>query len=105
MGRNHRCRGSLGNIGSRRGRLRRHRGPWMRKQSAYRPVFEDWLFHVVLPFAAYAVLAVSAFAAPYSARPALFLVGAAALVLLSTGIHNAWDAVTYQIFVRSRKDA
>src|SRR5439155_1270151 len=26
MGRNHRCRGSLGNIGSRRGRLRRHRG-------------------------------------------------------------------------------
>jgi len=77
----------------------------MRKQSAYRPVFEDWLFHVVLPFAAYAVLAVSAFAAPYYARPALFLVGAAALVLLSTGIHNAWDAVTYQIFVRSRKDA
>src|SRR5256886_14483450 len=77
----------------------------MRKQSAYRPVFEDWLFHVVLPFAAYAVLAVSAFAAPYSARPALFLVGAAALVLLSIGIHNAWDAVTYQVFVRSWKDA
>src|SRR5256885_6904302 len=77
----------------------------MRKQTAYRPVFEDWLFHVVLPFAAYAVLAVSAFAAPYSARPALFLVGAAALVLLSIGIHNAWDAVTYQVFVRSRKDA
>ena len=77
----------------------------MRKQSAYRPVFEDWLFHVLLPFAAYAALAVSAFTAPYYARPALFLVGASALVLLSIGIHNPWDAVTYQVFVRSRKDA
>src|SRR5947199_3476157 len=40
----------------------------MRKQSAYRPVFEDWLFHGVLPFKAYAVLAISASAAPYYAR-------------------------------------
>jgi len=76
----------------------------MRKQSAYRPVFEDWLFHVLLPFASYAVLAISASIAAYSVRPALFLVGAAALVLLLIGIHNAWDAVTYQVFVRSRKD-
>jgi hypothetical protein len=75
----------------------------MRLQSVYRPVFEDWLFHVLLPFAAYAVLAISAFVAPYSARPALFLVGAAALVLLLVGIHNAWDAVTYQVFVRSKQ--
>src|SRR5205823_10802339 len=76
----------------------------MRMQSAYRPVFEDWLFHVLLPLAAYALLAVSAFAAPYDARPALFLVGAAAVVLLLIGIHNAWDAVTYQVFVRPRQD-
>jgi len=75
----------------------------MRLQSVYRPVFEDWLFHVLLPFAAYAVLAISAFVAHYSARPALFLVGAAALVLLLVGIHNAWDAVTYQVFVRSKQ--
>ncbi|TMA00517.1 MAG: hypothetical protein E6J97_04050 [Methanobacteriota archaeon] len=65
---------------------------------------QDWLFHVVLPFTAYAVLAISASAAPYYARPSLFLVGAAALLLLLIGIHNAWDAVTYQVFVRSRKD-
>ena len=76
----------------------------MRKQDAYRPVFEDWLFHVLLPLAAYAILAISAFAAQYNVRPALFLVGGAALVLLLTGIHNAWDAVTYQVFVRSRQD-
>jgi len=35
----------------------------MRVQSAYRPVFEDWLFHVLLPFASYAALVISAYAA------------------------------------------
>jgi hypothetical protein len=29
----------------------------------------------------------------------LFAVGAAALLLLFVGIHNAWDAVTYHVFV------
>src|SRR5215211_6872504 len=28
----------------------------MRAQTVYKPVFEDWLFHVLLPFAAYAML-------------------------------------------------
>ena len=28
----------------------------MRAQTAYRPVFEDWLFHVLLPLAAYGLL-------------------------------------------------
>ncbi len=72
----------------------------MRVQSAYQPVFEDWLFHVLLPFAAYAVLAISAYAAYSHARPALFLVGAAALLLLFIGIHNAWDAVTAPVGVQ-----
>ena len=74
----------------------------LRVQTAYQPVFEDWLFHVLLPFASYAMLAGSAFAAQSYARPALFLVGAAALLLLFVGIHNAWDAVTYHVFVRRR---
>ena len=38
----------------------------MRKQAAYKPGFEDWLFYVVLPFGAYLLLALSAFAAPRS---------------------------------------
>jgi hypothetical protein len=76
----------------------------LRVQTVYQPVFEDWLFHVLLPFAAYAMLAVSAYAAHSHARPALFLVGAAALLLLFIGIHNAWDAVTYHVFVRSRQE-
>jgi hypothetical protein len=75
----------------------------MRAQTAYRPVFEDWLFHVLLPFAAYATLAGSAFAAYFHPRPALFTVGAAALLLLFTGIHNAWDTVTHLVFVQRRR--
>jgi hypothetical protein len=75
----------------------------MRVQTIYRPVFEDWLFHVLLPLAAYAVLAGAAFAAYSHTRPALFLVGAAALLLLFVGIHNAWDTVTHLVFVRRRE--
>ena len=74
----------------------------MRRQTAYRPVFEDWLFHVLLPLMAYAILTGSAFAARPYTRLALFTVGAAALLLLFVGIHNAWDAVTYHVFVRRR---
>ncbi len=74
----------------------------MRAQTIYRPVPEDWLFHVAFPLAAYAVLAVSAFVAHSRARTALFLVGAGALVLLFVGIHNAWDTVTYHVFVRRK---
>jgi hypothetical protein len=74
----------------------------MRAQTAYQPVFEDWLFHVLLPLAAYTILAGSAFAARSHARTALFLVGAAALMLLFTGIHNAWDTVMHLVFVESQ---
>jgi len=76
----------------------------MRAQTVYKPVFEDWLFHVLLPLAAYAVLAGSAFAARSAARTALFLVGAAALLLLFTGIHNAWDTVTHLVFVEKQRN-
>jgi len=72
----------------------------MRMQTIYTPQFENWLFHVWLPFAAYAMLAGSAYAARSNAARALFGVGAAALLLLFIGIHNAWDAVTYHVFVK-----
>jgi len=72
----------------------------IRTQSIYTLVFEDWLFHILLPFAAYAVLTVSAYAAHTHLRMALFGVAAAALLLLFVGIHNAWDAVTYHVFFK-----
>jgi len=72
----------------------------MRAQTVYQPVVEDWLCHVLLPMAAYATLAVSAYETQSHSHEALFAVGAAALLLLFCGIHNAWDAVTYHVFTR-----
>ena len=74
----------------------------MRLQAAYKPQFEDWLFHVLLPIAAYAMLVLSAIAAPSHMHEALFGVGATALLLLFIGIHNAWDGVAYHVFVTRR---
>ncbi len=72
------------------------------RQGAYKPVFEDWLCHVILPLVAYAILTFSAFAAWRHERPALFAVGAASLILLFDGIHNAWDTTTYHVYTKSR---
>jgi hypothetical protein len=77
----------------------------MRTQTAYKPVFEDWLFHFWLPMAAYATLAISGYAAPTKASEALFGVAAGALLLLFIGIHNAWDAVTYHVIAITRNKA
>ena len=76
----------------------------MRNQTAYKPEFEDWLFHALLPLAAYLTLAASAYAARIYPREALFGVAAAVLLLLFIGIHNAWDAVTYHVYTKSRDD-
>jgi hypothetical protein len=78
----------------------------MRKQSAYKPEFEDWLFHVLLPLAAYVALGASAYVARMDLKQSLFAVASAALLLLFIGIHNAWDAVTYHIYMhRSKRDS
>ncbi|HKS23477.1 MAG TPA: hypothetical protein VJZ76_11800 [Thermoanaerobaculia bacterium] len=60
-----------------------------RRQTGYQPVFEDWLWHVGLPTAAYAML----FGAGVAG--ALTVIAAAALLLLLIGIHNAWDSAVY----------
>jgi len=76
----------------------------MRAQAVYQPVFEDWMFHFVLPFLAYAVLTLSALVAHTNARSAMFMVGATSLLLMFIGIHNAWDTVMYQVFVLKQEE-
>lgn len=66
-----------------------------RGQDGYEPVLEDWLFHVVFPFLSYAALLGAGISIQRHPAPALFSVGAASLLLLFVGIHNAWDTVTY----------
>jgi len=75
----------------------------VRRQTVYRPGFEDWLFHAVLPLLAYAGLIVVASAAFSFGRAALFGVGGATLLLLFIGIHNAWDNVAYHVFIKKHQ--
>jgi len=73
----------------------------MRRQSGYKPVLEDWIWHLVMPLAAYAMLFVGAAGLSHDQTWSLFLIGAAVLLLLFIGIHNAWDTVTYMVMNRT----
>ena len=66
-----------------------------RRQTAYQPVGEDWLWHAILPTIAYTLLIVASAFVPVAPAKALFLVGGIAMALIFIGIHNAWDAVAY----------
>jgi ribosomal protein S18 acetylase RimI-like enzyme len=65
------------------------------RQRTYRPVGEDWLWHVLLPTAAYIAVLSAAFLFMVGHAVPLFAVGVATLLLLCVGIHNAWDTVIY----------
>ncbi len=75
----------------------------MRSQPSYHPVFEDWLFHAGLPVLAYVGLTVSALLVPSHARGAIFGIAGAALLLLSIGIHNAWDNVLFLVNLKRER--
>ena len=66
-----------------------------RRQTAYQPVVEDWVWHVILPLIAYGSLIGAVVALPQATIPALFLVAGVSLMLIFIGIHNAWDTVAY----------
>ena len=54
---------------------------------------------ILLPLLAYALLALTPLPSLAYERETLFGVGAGVLLLLFAGIHNAWDAVSFQVFV------
>ena len=68
-----------------------------RRQQGYHPVLEDWVWHAILPTAAYAMLLVAGIAIERSSARGMFTIGAAVLLLVFIGIHNAWDTVTYMM--------
>jgi hypothetical protein len=80
-------------------RLRR-----VRQQTNYTPVLEDWLWHTVFPLVSYTALVVAAIMLPGNPAPALFVTGAATVLLLFIGIHNAWDTVTYLVLEQSQSE-
>ena len=66
-----------------------------RMQKGYKPVFEDWVWHTILPALAYLSMLVAAARLVVSPTSMMFVIAGAALLLLFIGIHNAWDTVTY----------
>ena len=70
----------------------------------YTPVFADWLWHAVLPTAAYAGLVLVAFVVARSTEAALEGTAVFSMGLLYVGIHNAWD-VAVSISVRGDETA
>lgn len=75
-----------------------------RHQTDYQPVLEDWLWHTVFPLVSYTALVVAAIMLPGNPALALFIIGAVTVLLLFTGIHNAWDSVTYLVSEHSQPE-
>lgn len=71
------------------------------RQRSYQPVLEDWIWHALLPTLAYAALLWSGIALLHALLSALYVAGAATLLLLFIGIHNAWDTITYIMLARA----
>ena len=69
-----------------------------RRVTGYQPVFEDWLFHAILPLIAYGALLIAGIVTN------LYVIAAAALLLLYVGIHNAWDTAMF-ISMKKREQA
>jgi len=70
----------------------------MLRQTVYHPVLEDWVFHLILPVVSCLLFTITPLVALSHVREALFGGAAASLLLLFVGIHNAWDAVSFQVF-------
>jgi hypothetical protein len=61
----------------------------------YKPDLSDWVRFIAVPMAAYIVISVGGFELVHDPAQASFAIGAATIVLIFVGIHNAWDVVTY----------
>ena len=74
-----------------------------RRSEHYKPVLEDWIWHTITPFLSYCALAIASLFLPNHPTPSLFIIAASSLLLLFTGIHNAWDAVIFLALARKQK--
>ena len=74
------------------------------RQTEYQAVFEDWLFHTILPPLAYTALLASGILLAGRPMGALFVSAGAVVLLVAIGIHNAWDTVTYITLEQIRRE-
>jgi hypothetical protein len=74
------------------------------RQRDYEPVLEDWIWHTILPALSYWAMFLAGVVLSRNSAGALFVIGAATLLLVFIGIHNAWDTVTYVAVEFRRRD-
>ena len=65
-----------------------------RRVTAYSPDPEDWIWYTIVPLIAYGAVIIGAVTLPFMPVRALFTVAGAVVLLIFTGIRNAWDVVT-----------
>jgi hypothetical protein len=75
----------------------------VRRGTGYKPVFEDILWHFVLPLTAYTSLLVASAMFTGYMDAALFTIAPAVLLLMLIGIHNAWDTATWMTYFTKRQ--
>jgi hypothetical protein len=75
------------------------------RQTSYHMVLEDWIFFAWLPILAHGILMAAGLTLRSHPERALFGVAITSLVLLFTGIHNAWDTVTFIAVSREADEA
>ncbi|HEY1297588.1 MAG TPA: hypothetical protein VGJ60_31285 [Chloroflexota bacterium] len=76
-----------------------------RRSRPYRPDREDWAWHGVTPCVSYVALGFGGLL--FAGAPTLspYLLSVSILLLMVTGIHNAWDTVAYTTTVPDRDAA
>lgn len=67
----------------------------VKRITLYEPDVSDWIWFVGLPMVTYIALCVAGFMLVHVPLQSSFAIGAATLLLIFIGIHNAWDVVTY----------
>ncbi len=65
------------------------------RMTDYRADTEDWFWYMGVPLVAYAVLLIGGIAMLRAPVSTMFGIAGAALLFICSGIHNAWDTVTY----------
>jgi hypothetical protein len=76
----------------------------MRRVPGYQTPLKDWLWYIAVPLSAHIVLIVSAVTLPANPALVLYLISVVMVVLLFTGIRNAWDLVTFLAVERSHPE-
>ena len=73
-------------------------------QTDYVPDIDDWTWYTILPLVAYLAIAISGVLLPTGWAAPLYVLAGATMLLIFSGIHNAWDVVTYLAIVRHRSE-